>query len=85
MRPNFLKEVFFVGIISILVGFTSTRILSKNKYPKFDDPNLQVMLLNYFIIGAVLHAVFEYLGYNKYFCETEFNSKWVCNNLPSPY
>ena len=85
LRENFLREIFIIGFISIIVGFITTRVLSRNKYPAFDDPNLQVMLLNYFILGAVLHIVFEFSGYNKHFCESEFNSKWVCNNLPSPF
>lgn len=72
MRDNLLRETFVIGLVTICVGFLSTRILSQNTHPKLDDPKLFVMLLNYFIIGAILHLLFEFMGYNKFFCETEF-------------
>jgi hypothetical protein len=71
-RSNLLYELLLIGIVTIVVGFISTRVLSGNKFPQFDDPKLGIMLFNYFIIGVVIHFIFEISGFNEKFCKKEF-------------
>jgi uncharacterized membrane protein len=72
MRANLLKELILIGLITVIVGFVSTRLLSNNQWPPLDNPKLGIMLLNYFVIGASLHYIFEVSGANEKFCKLEF-------------
>lgn len=69
---NLFLEAIIIGISTIIVGFLSTRILTNNTYPPLNDPNLGLMIFNYFIIGFALHIIFEYLGLNKWYCNSFF-------------
>ena len=73
MRNNLINECIIIGLITIIVGFVTTRILSFNKHPQFNDPNFGIMIFNYFIIGFILHLLFEIFGINEYFCKYQFS------------
>ena len=66
---NLLTEIIFIGLITIIIGFISTRVLSGNVWPPLNHPDILVMLFNYFVIGATLHYFFEISGINQRFCE----------------
>lgn len=72
MRRDFKTvgiEAFVIGLVIVVMGFISTRALSMNKFPKLNDPNLNIMLLNYFILGSFSHIIFEVAGLNAWFCK----------------
>lgn len=69
MQRFIILESIIIGISTVVVGFISTRILSFNKFPKLEDKNLTIMLVNFFVIGVSLHLIYEYSGLNAKFCE----------------
>lgn len=77
MRESLFREMFVIGFFHIIFGFLTTRLLTKNQYPPLDDPNLKLMIFNYFLIGALSHLVFEAFGFNMHFCATNFSKVMV--------
>ena len=71
-RSNLWIELVFIGVVTTIVGFLSTRLLTNNEYPELDNPNLGIMLFNYFLIGVLIHFIFEVVGFNESFCKAEF-------------
>ena len=58
---NLLKEGFFVGIITIIVGIIINYFIKQN--------NMYFIILNLFITGFVIHIICEISGINKYYCK----------------
>ena len=69
---NIWFEALVIGIITAIIGFIIATLLMVlvDKNFKFKNYTFwpQVML-GFFLTGAVMHLVFEVLGWNKKFCD----------------
>ena len=65
-----MKEAFFVGIITVIVG-TLISLMFKSKVPsQCKDWNKNyVMEWSLFLTGFAIHIICEYMGINKWYCK----------------
>ena len=69
---KFLNEVLFVGIITAVAGlFISTlfMLLTDKNFSLKKYHFWYSVMLSYFITGMVLHIMFEFAGFNKWYCK----------------
>ena len=70
MRANLPIELLTMGALTTALGFVTTRLVTKNQYPRFDDSNLKMMMFVWFLVGVLAHLVLEYSGQNKKYCDS---------------
>ena len=66
---KFLLEIVLIGLLTSVKGIALTRILTNNTFPPWDHPQLSLMIVNDFLIGAILHIFLEFAGLNEKFCK----------------
>ncbi len=72
-----LLEAVIAGVVTIIVGYSITKILTQGEQPDENSEDFGLMILNYFLIGSMVHLSFEIAGLNKLFCEVAYPSKVV--------
>ncbi len=70
MRQNLPYELVIFGIITAVVSTLIFTLLTGKFIWETKDP--YTMLLGSFLLGAILHGGFEYIGFNEKWCRTEF-------------
>ncbi len=77
---DLLIEAFVVGIITLIVGYTISYLISvlfKNNLPPVckDWNKNRVMEISLFLTGTVTHLLFDLLGGNKWYCKNGYACK----------
>lgn len=65
-RMNILSEAVIVGLVVIVVGLTTKKTLN---CLEINLPSQYEEYIILFLIGALAHVLFEFLGFNKWYCE----------------
>ena len=60
---NILSDSVSVGLITLIIGIMAVKITSNNEITLSKYINI-----TFFIIGFVIHATTEYIGFNKFYC-----------------
>ena len=68
---NYFVEAIVIGIITMLLG-TGLSVGSMYLQPDFTLDKIDFwfsMLVSNFLIGFILHILFQWFGLNKWYCE----------------
>jgi hypothetical protein len=63
---QFLTEIFFVGILTTIIGLIISYIMMGQKSKGFK--HWDQVGLSYFITGALIHMICEFTKINKWYC-----------------
>ena len=65
-KMDLLSEGVIVGLVVIIVGLLTKKILN---YLEINLPDEYEEYIVLFLIGFISHILFEYIGFNKWYCE----------------
>ena len=63
---NILNEAIVVGLVVVIVGLLTKKTLN---CLEVNLPSEYEEYITLFLIGAISHVLFEFLGFNKWYCE----------------
>lgn len=66
MNQSLLSEALVVGLMSLVVGVIVHSVSMKLKKHNMND--MTVYALHLFVIGILVHLIFQYAGINKWYC-----------------
>jgi uncharacterized membrane protein HdeD (DUF308 family) len=66
MNQSLLSEALVIGVMALIVGVIVHSVSMKLK--KHDMNNMKVYAIHLFIIGILVHLIFQYAGINKWYC-----------------
>ena len=66
MNQSLLYEALGIGLMALVVGVIVHSVSMKIK--KHDMNDMSVYAIHLFIIGVLVHLIFQYAGINKWYC-----------------
>lgn len=66
---QFTKELIVVGLQTIIVGLIVTYIAMRIVDPKTKFKHWTSVAVTFFITGALIHFINEWMGWNAWYCK----------------
>ena len=66
MNQSLLYEALGIGLMALVVGVIVHSVSMKIK--KHDMNDMTVYAIHLFVIGILVHLIFQYAGINKWYC-----------------
>ena len=65
---HFMLEAIIVGVVTLCLGYPLSKFLGEKLKSCVTNKNTR-HAITLFLVGVIVHTLFELLGFNKVYCE----------------